>query len=191
MGSLSASFCLVRCGPGRPAPGSQIDISEQNRTYSESEQAHVGGINDGEYGSPIMVGGPRHRVTASASERGGSMRVTGINANLPVTDIAAARDFYTDYLGLSVEEFNLGWVARYRSPSGEASVQLVSRDATAPEDSVISVHVGASVDEAYAEATRLGYEIVYPLTEEAWGVRRFFVRAPDGNVINVVSHSDE
>ena len=25
------------------------------------------------------------------------MRVTGINANLPVADIAAARDFYTDY----------------------------------------------------------------------------------------------
>jgi catechol 2,3-dioxygenase-like lactoylglutathione lyase family enzyme len=119
------------------------------------------------------------------------MRVTGINANLPVTEIAAARDFYTDYLGLSVEEFNLGWVARYRSPSGEASVQLVTRDATAPDDSVISVHVGAGVDEAYAEAKRRGYEIVYPLTEEAWGVRRFFVRAPDGNVINIVNHSDE
>ncbi|HEX9866569.1 MAG TPA: VOC family protein [Acidimicrobiia bacterium] len=119
------------------------------------------------------------------------MRVTGINANLPVTDIAAARDFYTDYLGLSVEEFNLGWVARYRSSSGEASVQLVTRDATAPEDSVISVHVGAGVDEAYTEAKRRGYEIVYPLTEEAWGVRRFFVRAPDGNLINLVSHSDE
>jgi catechol 2,3-dioxygenase-like lactoylglutathione lyase family enzyme len=119
------------------------------------------------------------------------MRVTGINANLPVTDIAAARDFYTDYLGLSVEEFNLGWVARYRSPNGEASVQLVTRDTTAPEDSVISVHVGAGVDEAYAVAKRRGYEIVYPLTEEAWGVRRFFVRAPDGNVINMVSHSDE
>ena len=82
------------------------------------------------------------------------MRVTGVNANLPVADIAAARDFYTDYLGLSVEEFNLGWVARYRSPSGEASVQLVTRDATAPHDSVISVLVGASVDEAYAEAKR-------------------------------------
>ena len=41
------------------------------------------------------------------------MRVTGIHANLPVADIAAARDFYTDYLGLSVEEFNMGWVARY------------------------------------------------------------------------------
>ena len=119
------------------------------------------------------------------------MRVTGINVNLPVADIAAARDFYTNYLGLSVEEFNLGWVARYRSPGGEAAVQLVTGDATAPHDSVISVHVGSTVDEAYAEAKRRGYEIVHPLTQEDWGVRRFFVRAPDGNVINMVSHSDE
>jgi catechol 2,3-dioxygenase-like lactoylglutathione lyase family enzyme len=119
------------------------------------------------------------------------MRVTGIVANLPVADIAAARDFYTDYLGLSVEGFNLGWVANYRSPGGEASVQLVTRDATAPHDSVISVHVGSGIDDAYAEAKRRGYEIVHPLTEEAWGVRRFFVRAPDGNVVNMVNHSDE
>jgi catechol 2,3-dioxygenase-like lactoylglutathione lyase family enzyme len=119
------------------------------------------------------------------------MRVTGVVANLPVADIAAARDFYTDYLGLSVEGFNLGWVARYQSPDGNAVVQLVTGDATAPEDSVISVHVGADVDEAYEEAKRRGYEIVHPLTEEAWGLRRFFVRAPDGNVINMAGHSDE
>lgn len=119
------------------------------------------------------------------------MRVTGVMANLPVADIGAARDFYAGYLGLSVEAFNLGWVARYQTPAGDAGVQLVTRDATAPEDSVISVHVGAGVDEAYEEAMRRGYEIVHPLTEEPWGVRRFFVRAPDGNVINVVSHSDE
>jgi len=119
------------------------------------------------------------------------MRVTGIVANLPVADIAAARDFYTDYLGLSVEGFNLGWVANYRSPGGGAAIQLVTSDATAPHDSVISVHVGSGVDEAYAEAKRRGYDIVHPLTDEAWGVRRFFVRAPDGNVINMVSHSEE
>jgi catechol 2,3-dioxygenase-like lactoylglutathione lyase family enzyme len=119
------------------------------------------------------------------------MRVTGVIANLPVADIAAARDFYTHYLGLSVEDFNLGWVARYGSADGSAFVQLVTRDATTAQDSVISVHVGADVDEAYEEAKRRGYEIVHPLTEEAWGVRRFLVRAPDGNVINVVNHSDE
>ncbi len=119
------------------------------------------------------------------------MRVTGITANLSVDDIASARRFYMDYLGLTAEEFNLGWVARYRTPDGRVSVQLVTRDATAPQDSAISVHVGAGVDEAYAEANRRGYDIVHPLTTEPWGVRRFFLRAPDGNVINVVSHSDE
>ncbi|HEY6699169.1 MAG TPA: VOC family protein [Acidimicrobiales bacterium] len=114
-------------------------------------------------------------------------RVTGVVANLPVADIAAARDFYTHYLGLSVEDFNLGWVARYGSPDRNAFVQLVTGDATASQDSVISVHVGSDVDDAYEEAKRRGYEIVHPLTEEAWGVRRFFVRAPDGNVINMVT----
>ena len=117
------------------------------------------------------------------------MRVTGIHANLPVADIAAARDFYTGYLGLSSEEFNMEWVARYASPDTRANVQLVTRDATAPEDSVISVHTD-DVEGAYEEAQKLGYEIVHPITTEPWGVRRFFVRAPDGNVINIVNHRD-
>ena len=119
------------------------------------------------------------------------MQVTGIRANLTVPDIGKARDFYTDYLGLSVEGFDLGWVARFESPDGRARVQLVTGDATAPEDSVISVTVGDDVDEAYAEAQRRGYEIVHPLTDEPWGIRRFFVRAPDGTVINVAGHRDE
>ncbi|MET0888347.1 MAG: hypothetical protein ABWX92_18065 [Mycetocola sp.] len=58
------------------------------------------------------------------------MRVTGVTTNLPVADIDAARGFYTDFLGLSVEDLNLGWVARYVSPDGRASVQLVTGDAT-------------------------------------------------------------
>ena len=118
------------------------------------------------------------------------MRVTGVTANLPVADVDAARSFYTDYLGLEVE-MDLGWVARYTSSDGRASVQVVTRDATSPVDSVLSVHVGSGVDEAYAEAQRRGYEIVHPLTEEPWGIRRFFVRDPDGNVINIASHSDD
>jgi catechol 2,3-dioxygenase-like lactoylglutathione lyase family enzyme len=118
------------------------------------------------------------------------MRVTGIVTNLPVADIAAAREFYADYLGLSTEAFNLGWVARYESPDRDVRVQLVTRDATAPEDSVASVLVGDSIDEAYAEAQRRGYEIVHPLTQEEWGVRRFFVRDPDGNVLNIANHRD-
>ena len=115
------------------------------------------------------------------------MRVTRIIADLPVADVEAAKGFYTGFLGLSTEEFNLGWVARYTSPDTGAHLQLVARDATAPERPAISVMTD-DVEAAYAEAQELGHEIVHPLTTEPWGVRRFFVRAPDGTVVNVVHH---
>jgi predicted enzyme related to lactoylglutathione lyase len=112
------------------------------------------------------------------------MRIT---TNLAVTDIETAKDFYTGYLGLSTEEFNLGWVARFTDTATGAHVQLVTGDLTSPEDSAISVHAD-DVDAAYREAQERGYEIVHPLTTEEWGVRRFHVRAPDGTVVNVVAH---
>ena len=117
------------------------------------------------------------------------MRAQRITTNLKVSDVATAKSFYADFLGLSTEEFNLGWVARFASPDSDAHVQLVTRDATSPEDSVISVHTD-DVDGAYDEARTLGYEIVHPLTTEVWGVRRFLVRAPGGNVVNIVAHRD-
>ncbi|WP_420118771.1 VOC family protein [Micromonospora sp.] len=123
------------------------------------------------------------------------MHPTGITPNLPLNPDAEqaerAREFYRDYLGFAVEEMNQGWVMRFTSPDGRASVQLVTRDASAAVDSDLSVHVGDDVEAAYAEAQRRGYEIVHPLTTEPWGVRRFFVRAPNGTVINVVSHHDD
>lgn len=39
--------------------------------------------------------------------------------------------------------------------------------------------------------TQSCFEIVHPLTAEPWGVRRFFVRALDGNVVNIANHKDE
>lgn len=117
------------------------------------------------------------------------MRVSRIMANLRVADVDAAKDFYADYLGLSTEEFNLGWVARYTSPDTGAVVQLLTRDATAATDATVSVHT-PDVEGAYAEARQRGYEIVHPLTTESWGVHRFLVRAPDGTVVNVVQHAD-
>ncbi|MGX5657832.1 VOC family protein [Geodermatophilus nigrescens] len=112
-----------------------------------------------------------------------------MTANLRVPDVAAAKEFYAGFLGLSTEEFDLGWVARLTDPGTGAHVQLVSHDATAPEVPAISVHAD-DVDAAWAEARERGYEVVHPLTTEEWGVRRFLVRAPDGTVVNVVQHRD-
>lgn len=115
------------------------------------------------------------------------VRVVEIIADLHVDDIASAREFYANFLGLSIEEFNLGWVARFTSPDTGANLQVVTRDAAASEDPVLSVKVD-DVDAAYQDAQSRGYDIVYSLTSETWGVRRFFVRAPDGNVLNIVQH---
>jgi catechol 2,3-dioxygenase-like lactoylglutathione lyase family enzyme len=117
------------------------------------------------------------------------MDVIRVMPNLYVDDVEEAKRFYADFLGLRNEEFNLGWVARLTDTERSTIIQLVTSDASAPVDSVISVHT-RDVEAAYEEALEKGYEIVVPLTREQWGVHRFFVRAPDGNVINIVGHAD-
>ena len=108
--------------------------------------------------------------------------------DIGVPDLDASHDFFGGYLGLERQEMGLSWVVRYLAPTG-ASLQLLTRDATAREDPVLSVAVD-DVDEAYEEALRRGYEIVRPLTTEKWGVRRFFVRTPDGHILNILRHRE-
>jgi predicted enzyme related to lactoylglutathione lyase len=115
--------------------------------------------------------------------------VIRVTTDLTVPDVEAAKAFYADYLGLDHEEMGLDWVTRFVVPGSGEHVQLVSRDATAQENPLLTVKVD-DVDEAYGSARRRGYEIVHPLTTEPWGIRRFFVRAPDGNVLNIAEHHD-
>ncbi|GAA1537750.1 MULTISPECIES: VOC family protein [Brevibacterium] len=117
------------------------------------------------------------------------VKVHDVIPDIPVSDIDAARGFYEDFLGLGNEEFNLGWVARFTSAETGAHVQLVTEDATAPLIPVLSLKVD-DIDAAYAEAVDRGFDIVHPLTTEEWGVTRFFVRDPDGNVINITAHRE-
>jgi uncharacterized glyoxalase superfamily protein PhnB len=46
------------------------------------------------------------------------------------------------------------------------------------------------VDEVYARAVAAGAEITYPITNEDWGLRWFFVRDPNGAIINVTQHTE-
>jgi uncharacterized glyoxalase superfamily protein PhnB len=63
----------------------------------------------------------------------------------------------------------------------------LAREETAPVRPDVSIEVD-DVDAAHAAAMRLGHEIVHPLTDEPWGVRRFFVRDPTGAIINILAH---
>jgi uncharacterized glyoxalase superfamily protein PhnB len=118
-----------------------------------------------------------------------SMTLHRIIPNLNVDDATTGHDFYEEFLGLR-KQFDMGWIASFRSPTNPSiQVSLVAGDRTAPEQSSLSVAV-SDVDALYAEAQRRGYEIVHPLTQESWGVRRFMVRDPHGIVVNIVGHAD-
>ncbi|MEU9878018.1 VOC family protein [Streptomyces phaeochromogenes] len=97
-----------------------------------------------------------------------------------------SRDFY-GLLGFE-EVMNLGWVMTLASPSNPtAQVTFMSQDKSAPVVPDMSVEVD-DVDAVHAAMRESGAEIVHPLQDEEWGVRRFFVRDPNGKVVNVLSH---
>jgi catechol 2,3-dioxygenase-like lactoylglutathione lyase family enzyme len=101
--------------------------------------------------------------------------------------IDESRDFYVGLLGLTVA-MDMGWVVTLASPSNPtAQITLMRGDASSRVAPQVTVEV-ADVDAIHAEALRRGAEIVYPLTDEAWGVRRFFVRDPNGVVLNIMGH---
>ncbi|NEC30551.1 glyoxalase [Streptomyces sp. SID8111] len=96
------------------------------------------------------------------------------------------RDFY-GLLGFE-EVMDLGWIVTLASPAVPAAqVSIMTADRTAPVTPDMSVEVD-DVDAAYAVMRDSGAEIVHPLQDAEWGVRRFFVRAPDGRVVNVLGH---
>ncbi len=115
------------------------------------------------------------------------MRVHRVVPDFQAPDPAAAGAFYGEVLGLEVA-MDLGWIVTYADPQNHAAqISVVREDATAPVVPDVSVEVD-DVDAAHAAAVRLGCEVVHPLTDEPWGVRRFFVREPTGRVLNVLGH---
>jgi catechol 2,3-dioxygenase-like lactoylglutathione lyase family enzyme len=102
----------------------------------------------------------------------------------------ASREFYTGLLGFQVA-MDMGWIMTLVSPTNPtAQVSIVREDASAPVVPQFTVEV-ADVDAIHAEALRRGLEIVHPLTDEPWGMRRFFVKDPNGVVLNVAKHRDD
>jgi uncharacterized glyoxalase superfamily protein PhnB len=83
---------------------------------------------------------------------------------------------------------DMGWIITFVSPSNPtAQVSVLRQDASAPVIPQITVEV-SDVGAVHAEAVRRGFDIVHPLTHELWGVHRFFLKDPNGVVLNIASH---
>ncbi|MGY4646539.1 VOC family protein [Mycobacterium sp. URHB0021] len=103
-----------------------------------------------------------------------------------VSDVDAARDAYVQVFGLR-EVMNLGWIATLADDDLRHQFSLMTKDATAPVNSMVSIEVD-DVDSAYQAAVDTGLQIVHPLSNEDWGVRRFFFADAAANVVNVLTH---
>ena len=117
------------------------------------------------------------------------MRVRRIVPNIRSERLEESRAFYTGVFGLDAWT-DLDWIYTFSSPASDAAQLSVIRGEGHPSASVhpdVTVEV-EDVDAAYASAVDAGAEIVRPLADEPWGVRRFFLRDPNGVVLNVMSH---
>jgi predicted enzyme related to lactoylglutathione lyase len=115
------------------------------------------------------------------------MGVHRVVPDFQADDPAASAEFYAAVLGLEIV-MDLGWIVTFAAPGNPAAqISVMREDASAPVQPDASVEVD-DVDAAHAAAQRLGCEIVHPLTDEPWGVRRFFVREPGGRILNILEH---
>ncbi|MPZ62425.1 MAG: glyoxalase [Propionibacteriales bacterium] len=102
-------------------------------------------------------------------------------------DIAASREFYVEMLvEVTMEDPVLG-LASPANPQAQVIIPPAGMEEPQPHFGV-DVGDAAAVDAAHAEAVRRGLHVVYPLTDEPWGVRRFFVEDPGGTIVNVLAH---
>jgi len=115
------------------------------------------------------------------------MSIRRVVPDIKSQHFAESRAFYVDFLGLTMA-MDMGFVMTFVSPSNPtAQISVVRDDGGSTPLPGVSVEVD-DVDQVHARAVARGLEIVYPLTDEPWGVRRFFVVDPNGIVLNVLSH---
>jgi catechol 2,3-dioxygenase-like lactoylglutathione lyase family enzyme len=115
------------------------------------------------------------------------MSIRRVVPNVGSVDLEASRAFYVDVLGFEVA-MDLGWIVTFASPenrTAQISVVHVDESTTPQPDFTVEV---ADVDATYARALARGLEVAYPLSDEPWGVRRFFLRDPNGKIANIMSH---
>ena len=115
------------------------------------------------------------------------MTIKRIVPDINSSRVDESREFYTDFLGFEVA-MDMGFIVTFKSPSNPSAQISILRDgeSSAPYPA-LTVEV-EDVDGVHARALERGLDIVYPLTDESWGVRRFFVVDPNGVVLNVMSH---
>lgn len=95
--------------------------------------------------------------------------------------------FYEGFLEMKVA-MDMDWIITFVSESNPTSqISIIRHDESNVPHPDVSIEVD-DVDKMFARAQEQEIEIVYAITDETWGVRRFFVKDPSGKIVNILSH---
>jgi lactoylglutathione lyase len=120
-------------------------------------------------------------------EQGQAMTVLRIVPNIAASDPVAAGAFYRTVLGLEIV-MDHGWIVTFASgQTSRPQISVASEGGSGTPVPDLSIEVD-DVDAVYGRARAAGSEIIYDITNEPWGVRRFYVRDPFGKIVNILSH---
>jgi len=115
------------------------------------------------------------------------MKVKRIVANVATPDVAAAKRFYQDVLGLDLL-MDHGWIATYGSDAKMAvQVSIASEGGSGTPVPDLSIEVD-DIEAALSCVRQAGISLEYGPADEPWGVRRFYVRDPFGKLVNILQH---
>ena len=115
------------------------------------------------------------------------MAIKRIVLDIATDRVAEVQAFYADLFELTTV-MDQGWIVTLTSGiTAPVQLSIASEGGSgAPvPDATIEVD---DVDVVHAQAQALGHPIDYALTDEPWGVRRFFLRDPAGKLLNVLMH---
>ncbi len=116
------------------------------------------------------------------------MAVKRIIANIAAPQPDAACTFYGEVLGLEIV-MDHGWIMTFAAlPAVIApQISIASEGGSGTPVPNFSIEVD-DLDDVLGRAKAAGLPIEYGPQQEPWGVRRFYVRDPFGNLVNVLTH---
>lgn len=113
--------------------------------------------------------------------------VKRIVPNLKMEQPEEAKAFYQELFGLNAV-MDQGWIITLASEAATTpQISIASEGGSGTPVPDISIEVD-DVDAVHEKARAAGAEIVYPITDEPWHVRRFYVRDPAGKILNILQH---
>lgn len=117
------------------------------------------------------------------------MAVRRIVANIAADRVEAAHAFYVGVLGLR-PVMDQGWIVTFAGEgTATPQVSVASEGGSGTPVPDLSIEVD-DLDDVLARAKGAGLPIEYGPVDEAWGVRRFYVRDPFGQLMNILQHRE-